>query len=88
MTLVEDCYRFSGKFPREELYGLTSQFRRAAVSIPANFAEGYDRNSPDPDIAFFGSNHMAAQLLSLCESIGRMLVGLVRGRSKLRGTLT
>ena len=34
-------YSFSAKFPREEIYGLTSQFRRAAVSISANIAEGY-----------------------------------------------
>ena len=45
MTLVENCYRATTGFPREELYGLTSQMRRAAVSIPANVAEGYCRRS-------------------------------------------
>jgi len=45
MTLVEHCYRATTGFPREELYGLTSQMRRAAVSIPANVAEGYCRQS-------------------------------------------
>jgi four helix bundle protein len=42
-TLAEDCYMVTTKFPRAELFGLTSQIRRAAVSIPANIAEGQGR---------------------------------------------
>lgn len=38
-------YQFTGTFPRDELYGLTSQMRRVAVSIAANIAEGYGRES-------------------------------------------
>jgi four helix bundle protein len=45
MTLVEQCYRDTTSFPQSELYGLTSQLRRAAVSIPANVLEGHCRGT-------------------------------------------
>jgi four helix bundle protein len=45
MDAVVDCYRLTASFPRYELYGLTSQVRRAAVSIPSNVAEGHCRRS-------------------------------------------
>jgi four helix bundle protein len=44
MTLVEQCYELVKQFPRDELYGLSSQIKRAAVSIPSNIAEGYGRD--------------------------------------------
>lgn len=43
--LVKEIYQVTQKFPPSELYGLTSQIRRAAVSIPSNIAEGQGRNS-------------------------------------------
>jgi four helix bundle protein len=43
MTLAEECYKATKAFPKDELYGMTSQIRRASVSIPANIAEGQGR---------------------------------------------
>ena len=50
--LTLKVYELSSQFPREEIYGLTSQIRRACASIPTNIAEGSGRESP-PDFARF-----------------------------------
>ncbi|MBI2035325.1 MAG: four helix bundle protein [Candidatus Liptonbacteria bacterium] len=43
VDLVIEIYKLTKSFPREEIYGITSQMRRAAVAIPSNIAEGYNR---------------------------------------------
>lgn len=52
MNLVSEMYQVSKSFPTEEQFGLTSQIRKSAVSIPSNIAEGYGRNSLNDYIRF------------------------------------
>jgi four helix bundle protein len=54
MDLAELLYKSTGSFPKEETYGITSQLRRSAVSIPSNIAEGYSRNTKGEYIQFLG----------------------------------
>jgi four helix bundle protein len=54
VELVEIVYQVTAAFPREEAYGLTSQMRRAAVSVPANIAEGAARRTTNELLHFLG----------------------------------
>lgn len=66
--LVTEIYKLTNFFPGPELYGLTSQMRRAAVSIPSNISEGFSRKSRKEfiqfiKIAFSSSSELETQLL-------------------------
>ena len=55
MVLVTEIYRQSLEFPKQETYGLTSQLRRSAISIPSNIAEGKGRRSASEFHQFLGN---------------------------------
>ena len=68
-------YRLSADFPREELYGMTSQIRRAATSIPLNIAEGYAKRSSQVEFKRYlmmalGSSDEMQVLLSFAKDLG------------------
>ena len=52
IELVEEVYKITAKFPKEEIYGLTNQMRRASVSISSNISEGAARGSKKEFIKF------------------------------------
>ncbi|MGQ0542653.1 MAG: four helix bundle protein [Blastocatellia bacterium] len=52
-AFVLEVYHLSESFPKHELYGLTSQLRRAAVSVPANFAEGFGKATKPDKLRFY-----------------------------------
>ena len=74
MGLVEEVYKGTRSFPKEELFGLTSQIRRAAVSIPSNIAEGASRVGSKEFLQFLhiargSASELETQLL-LAEKLG------------------
>ena len=73
-ALVLEIYRYSSRFPRHEIYGLTSQLRRAAVSVPANFAEGFKRQTRADKVRCYNIAHASLEecryYLRLAEDLG------------------
>ena len=74
MSLVESVYRATNSFPNTEIYGLTSQVRRAAVSIPSNIAEGQGRNTTRDFLHFLsvsqGSLREVETQITIAERLG------------------
>jgi four helix bundle protein len=56
MALVTEVYRVTAQFTKDEIYGLSSQVRRSAVSVPSNIAEGYGRKSTNDYVNFLQIN--------------------------------
>lgn len=82
--LVLDVYRATASFPREELYGLTSQIRRSAVSVPSNIAEGCCRSQGDfarfIQIAAGSASELEYQLL-LAKDLGLLQIATFQALS-------
>ncbi len=58
---VLNVYQITEQFPKSEIYGLSSQFRRAAVSIPANIAEGFVKKGKADKIRFYNISQVSIQ---------------------------
>ena len=94
MAVAEEVYQLAPRLPKEETYGMRSQITRAAVSVPANIAEGWTRESKREKAQFLaiaqGSAAEVETLLTLCERIGwfpeketRTLRGLLEEVSRM-----
>jgi len=71
MDLVEQVYELTSSFPSSEIYGLTNQLRRAAVSVPSNIAEGASRTG-DKELLYF----LNVAIGSIAEIETQLLIGV------------
>jgi four helix bundle protein len=82
MSLAEACYRLTREFPRDELFGLTSQIRRSAASISANIAEGHGRENTGSFVQSLriaqGSLKELETHLILAERVGLLQVAILQ----------
>jgi four helix bundle protein len=82
VALVTDVYRATRTFPADERFGLTSQMRRAAVSVPSNIAEGHGRQSPGEFRQFLGQARGSLSELETQLEIAANLELLDRARAQ------
>ena len=94
MALAESCYLLTRGFPREEAFGMTSQIRRAAVSVPANIAEGHGRENTRTFVQYLriaqGSLKELETHLLLAERVGiaeRTLIDAPMGQCEAVGRM-
>ena len=80
MALAGDVHRVTSAFPKTEMFGLTSQLRRAAVSIVSNIAEGCGRTTPGEMRIFFGHSRGSVYELETQLCIAESLAYLDRSR--------
>ncbi|MCG2810706.1 MAG: four helix bundle protein [Candidatus Aminicenantes bacterium] len=81
---VLQIYEYTARFPKHELFGLSSQFRRAAVSIPANIAEGFRKNGLKDKIRFY---NIAEGSINECFYYLRLSSDLKYGENSIIQTL-
>src|SRR5215207_7812505 len=83
MDLVERVYKATVKYPKEECYGLTSQTRRAAVSIPSNIAEGQGRQTTKDFVHFlsiaYGSLREVETQLVIASRLNYITTDMLQG---------